>query len=87
MGLKLWQSVPNPSRDRAEIRYSLAKAMDVRLELYDGAGRLVKVLDAGMRQAGEQSVVVDVHELASGLYHYRLTSPSGTVSRTMTVTH
>jgi hypothetical protein len=86
-GMKLWQSVPNPSRDRAEIRYSLAKATDIRLELYDGAGRLVKVLDAGMHQAGEQRVTVDVHGLASGLYHYRLTSADGVISRTMTVAH
>jgi hypothetical protein len=86
-GMKLWQSVPNPSHDRAEIRYSLARATDIRLELYDGAGRLVKVLDAGMHQAGEQSVTVDVHDLASGLYHYRLTSASGAISRTMTVAH
>jgi hypothetical protein len=84
-GMRLWQSVPNPARDQVEIRYSIAKGADVALELYDAAGRLVKVLDAGMHGAGEQRVMVDVRELASGVYHYRLTANGVSVSKTMTV--
>ena len=84
-GLQLLQSVPNPARDQVEIRYMLASGGDVRLELYDGSGRLVRVLDAGHRQAGETRVMVDVRELASGTYHYRLSAGSSTVGRTMTI--
>jgi hypothetical protein len=84
-GMQLWQSVPNPARDQVEIRYNLNKGMTVSLELYDAAGRLVKVLDAGVRGVGEQRVVVDVRDLSSGVYHYRLTANGTSISKTMTV--
>jgi hypothetical protein len=84
-GMRLWQSVPNPARDEVEIRYSLAKGADVSLELYDATGRLVKVLDGGMRGVGEQRVVVDVRDLASGVYHYRLTANGTSLSKSMTI--
>jgi len=84
-GMALRQTVPNPAFDQVEIGYWLANSGEISLELYDGAGRLVKVLDAGMRYAGEQHLRVDVSGLASGLYHYRLTSGGHSISRTMTV--
>jgi len=84
-GMRLWQSVPNPARDQVEIRYSLVKGMNVTLELYDATGRLVRVLESGDRGMGEQRVVVDVRDLASGVYHYRLTANGTSISKTMTV--
>jgi hypothetical protein len=86
-GMMLGQSIPNPARDGVSISYYLSTACDVNLELYDGAGRLVKVLDAGQRGVGEQHVTVDVRQIAAGVYHYRLTSCGHTISRTMTIAH
>jgi hypothetical protein len=84
-GMALLQSVPNPAYDQVEIGYRLVNAGEVSLELYDGAGRLVKVLDAGTRLPGEQHVRVDVSGLASGVYHYRLNSGGHSISRSMTI--
>ena len=86
-GLKLAQSMPNPGRDQVEIRYTLATAGEARLELYDATGRLLKVLAAGQQLAGEQRVIVDVRDLASGTYHYRLSSNGKAVSKVMTIAH
>ena len=84
-GVALRQSVPNPSRDVAEISYTLPTRGEVTLALYDGNGRLVRVLEQGMREAGEQRVMVRVSDLSSGVYHYRLTAAGHTLAQTMTV--
>jgi hypothetical protein len=84
-GVSLWQSVPNPAREQAEIRYSLDRTMDVRLELYDASGRLVRVMETGNRETGSHSVILDVRGLASGIYHYRLSTPAGALTRSIDV--
>jgi len=84
-GVTLYQSVPNPARDVVEISYSLVKGADVELGLYDVSGRLVRVLESGSRQAGENSVRIAVGDLAVGTYHYRLTVDGHSLSRTLTI--
>jgi hypothetical protein len=84
-GMALYQSGPNPARDEVEIGYRLAKGGDVRLELFDAEGHVVKVLDAGYRNAGEQRIRVDVRSLASGAYHYRLSSGAGSLVKTLSI--
>ncbi|MEO5928391.1 MAG: T9SS type A sorting domain-containing protein, partial [Candidatus Kapaibacterium sp.] len=84
-GVTLRQSVPNPGQDLVSIGYRLPVRGDIRLELFDGNGQLVRVLDAGMRDAGEKVVSVDVSHLASGVYHYRLTGAGQTLNRTMNI--
>ena len=84
-GVALRQSVPNPGREVVEISYVLAARGDVMLALYDGNGRLVRVLDQGAREMGEQKITVDVNGLGSGVYHYRLVANGQTLTRTMTV--
>ncbi|HVZ40657.1 MAG TPA: choice-of-anchor D domain-containing protein [Candidatus Kapabacteria bacterium] len=85
-GLALMQSVPNPGRDKVEIVYDLPLNADATLELFDAQGRLVSVLDAGRRDAGEHRVLMDVSSLASGTYHYRLTA-GGVLTRNLVVEH
>jgi hypothetical protein len=84
-GVALRQSVPNPGQGMVTISYRLAERGEVSLGLYDGSGRLVKVLAAGMRDSGEQVIQVNVSELASGLYHYHLVAGGQHLDRTMQV--
>jgi hypothetical protein len=84
-GVRLWQSVPNPANDEVEIRYTLDRATVASLELYDAAGRMVRLVDGGDRGAGEHRVTVDVRELPSGTYHYRLIANGASITRTMTI--
>ena len=76
---------PNPARDRAELVYALAKGADVRLALYDGAGRLVREIAGGSQAAGEHRVSVDVSDLTAGAYHCRLTAGGLELSQTVVV--
>jgi hypothetical protein len=70
-GLALGAS-PNPARDRATIRFTLAEASAVRLAVYDALGREVAVLVDGRVEAGAHAAVLDGSTLPSGVYVYRL---------------
>jgi hypothetical protein len=84
-GVRLAVVRPNPARERAELEYALATGAEVRLGLYDGAGRLVRELAAGRQSAGEHRVSIDVTDLAAGAYHCRLSVGGVELSRTMVV--
>ena len=66
-----------------ELSYSLAAGSDVRLDLFDLAGRRVATLDTGFREAGEYRHVWDPSSRANGLYYARLVT--GALVRTRTV--
>jgi hypothetical protein len=84
-GVTLGRSIPNPGRDRVEISYHVGARGEVELGLYDGAGRLVRVVERGVRESGEQRVVVDVSDLASGQYHYQLRANGQVLTQTLTI--
>jgi len=63
---------PNPFHESTRLRFSLARASRVGLEVYDVGGRRVSMHDLGIREAGAQEAVFKAHGLSSGLYFYRL---------------
>jgi ligand-binding sensor domain-containing protein len=67
------QVSPNPATATVEVRSDVAKG---KLTAYDNTGRLVYT---GPTEATNFSL--DVRSWPSGLYHLRLTSPQGTVTR------
>jgi len=85
-GMTLHQSVPNPARDIVEITYSLASAGQVQLALFDAQGRMVRLLDDGNRQSGSHAVRLDIRDLPSGIYHYRLAMGGTMLTRTLQIT-
>jgi hypothetical protein len=71
--LTLAPNYPNPFNPRTRLEYRLPAAAHARLAVYDGAGRLVRVLADGEREAGEHQVswdgrAADGRELPSGIY-------------------
>lgn len=65
---------PNPARGVVSVSYSLPRAANVAVALYNAAGELVSVLDDGCRLEGVQRVRLDTRNLSSGLYFVRMTS-------------
>lgn len=63
---------PNPTSGRTAIRYSMATAGRVTLDVFDVGGRLVASRMVGVQDAGTRSYLFDGRGLASGLYMYRL---------------
>jgi hypothetical protein len=77
----LEQNRPNPFAARAEIRFALPVASQVRLEVFDAAGRRLKTLAQGPFPAGYQSVEWDGRDnggnlVRPGVYLYRLVAGS-----------
>ncbi|MDE3058063.1 MAG: T9SS type A sorting domain-containing protein [Bacteroidota bacterium] len=69
---RLFGNYPNPFNPSTTIKFSMSKASNVKLEVFDILGRLVASQDLGVRQAGIQEAEFDGARLASGVYTYRL---------------
>ncbi len=83
MTFELAQNVPNPFNPKTVIRYRKSENGRTRLTIYDILGREIAVLVDGVQSAGEHQVDFDASKLASGMYLYRLVTPSGSITKKM----
>lgn len=88
--LALEANRPNPFNPETTIRFSLPKATDVSLEVYDIGGRLVETTAHGAFEAGRHEAVwlgVDSEgrPVASGTYFYRLRAGDKVLTGKMTL--
>jgi hypothetical protein len=72
----LEQNYPNPFNPSTTINFTLGKASNVKLTVYNLLGQRVATLVDGRMNAGTQSVVFDASRFASGVYFYRLDAGS-----------
>jgi len=77
------QNYPNPFGAQTTIQFSIPAAQDVRLEVYDVLGRRVSVLHDGGLPAGQHEVRFEAPNLTNGMYLYRLTTPGGSVTKSL----
>jgi hypothetical protein len=68
----LGQNFPNPFHGETTIQYTLPKAGQVNLSLFDISGRSVKVLVNSSKEAGTHVVNFNAGLLNRGVYYYRL---------------
>ncbi len=64
------QAGPNPFDNGCDLRFELARAADVRIELHDALGRQVVAKSLGKLTAGQQRYRLDGTALNAGVYHY-----------------
>ncbi len=69
---KLLQNYPNPFNPTTQISYTLGKASNVTLKVYDILGREIATLVSGKNQPGEHSVNWNAVNVSSGVYFYRI---------------
>ena len=78
----LSQNFPNPFNPGTMIRYDLPQSGYVTLKVYDMVGREVAALVNGFVEAGKnKEASFDGSNLPSGIYFYRLTAGSYTMTR------
>jgi len=71
---KLNQNYPNPFNPVTNIEYSIPKNSNVKITIYDLAGKEVSQLVNEYKQAGNYSVSFNAMNLASGIYLYKIQS-------------
>jgi hypothetical protein len=72
LNYELSQNYPNPFNPTTNIDFTLAKASDVKLSVFNMLGQKVATLVNTHMGAGQQSVLFDASKLSSGIYFYRL---------------
>ena len=82
----LAQNYPNPFNAETVIGYTLARAVEVELNIYNLSGQRVASLVRGFAQAGAYKIAWDGRDdrgraLASGMYIYRLRSDNRSETR------
>ncbi len=78
--LRVLGTAPNPSATRTQVRFALAQASDVTVEVFDVLGRLVQTVEGGLLPAGDRAVSVDASRLSAGAYVYRVRLGDGTTA-------
>ena len=80
----LSQNFPNPFNPSTQIKFGLTEASNVDLRVYDILGKEVAILaNNKFLSAGSYNVKFDASNLASGIYIYKLTAGSNTISKKM----
>lgn len=79
----LEQNYPNPFNPSTAISFSLPAAAHVHLDVYDILGRKVASLVNGYLTAGSHQTQFSASNLSSGIYMYRLTTPTFTRTKAM----
>jgi hypothetical protein len=81
----LGQNRPNPFDQTTEISYSLERASEVLLDVFNTLGQRIVTLFDGYSEAGDYSVTWDASEQTNGVYLYRLTAGKFTATKKMTL--
>ena len=81
----LEQNYPNPFNPTTSIQFELASTSYVNLRVFDVNGRLIETLVSKTLPGGMHTVSFDAQNLASGIYLYRLETPSGVQTKKMTL--
>jgi hypothetical protein len=80
---ELRQNYPNPFNPATTIDFSLGKAMNVKLTVFNILGQKVSTLVDNRMEAGPHTVIFDGKKLASGVYFYRLEAGNFVSSKKM----
>lgn len=83
--ISLSQNYPNPFNPSTTISFNVAQSGKVQLNVYNMNGQLVQQLVDGQLAAGQHSSIFNATNLPSGVYLYRLVTPSQTITKKMTL--
>lgn len=76
---------PNPSHERATIRYTVQSAGNVSVSVYNMLGQRIATLVDERQPLGPQEIVFDTGNLASGVYLMRIQTTGRSMIRRLTV--
>lgn len=84
--LSLFKAFPNPASGEVTINYSLSKASNVDIEVYDINGKLVKTISEKNAEVGQHNTKIDISALEAGVYMYGVKTDNAKLFSKFTVT-
>ncbi|MEZ4985520.1 MAG: T9SS type A sorting domain-containing protein [Saprospiraceae bacterium] len=78
---------PNPVKDVMTVRFDLAEATQLNVEVFNAMGQRVQVLGTQSYVAGNNQLTVDAKELANGVYFLRMFNADRELNRRFVVQH
>lgn len=84
-GNRLFQNNPNPANNITNIRFELANAGDVVLEIRDMTGRIVETRDLGTLNSGVHGERFNTSSMEAGLYTYSVIINGSRLTKTMVI--
>ena len=86
---ELGNAYPNPFNPETTIRFSLPWSVDVKIDVFNDQGQLVRTLVDETLNAGQFEVTWDGtdnagHQVASGVYIYKINAPNLSLSKKVT---
>lgn len=83
--ITLEQNYPNPFNPSTTISFALDEPSEVSITVYNMLGVKVTTIENSFRSTGEHSIAFDATNLSSGIYIYRLTAGSTSLTKRMTL--
>jgi hypothetical protein len=84
-GLSVNQNRPNPFTGMTTVSYSLDKAANVDVTIYNVTGAKVMTINEGVQTAGSHQVQINASDLQAGVYYYTFTADGYTVTKKMII--
>jgi hypothetical protein len=85
--IELSQNYPNPANLETEIGFSLLESGFYIIELYNGKGQKLEVIDQGESIPGYHTTKLNTGKYGSGIYYYVLKTKSQTRIRKLQIVH
>jgi hypothetical protein len=76
---------PNPSQGLSTVSYYLNQTKSIKVELFELNGKLVKELSNKIQSTGNHSEIIDLQNVAKGVYFIKTTSEGAELSQKMIV--
>lgn len=80
-----FQAAPNPAADVTKFSFHLKESSDVRLDIFNANGQLVKSILNEKLEQGEYVYAFDCGVLSAGIYYYTLSTGKGSVTHKLAV--
>lgn len=78
-----WFNFPNPFNPTTKIYYNLPISGNVRIEIYNSTGQMIKELVNEFKYEGNYVVEFDGSNLSSGIYFYKIQMNNFTQTKRM----
>ena len=84
-GFSLEQNFPNPFGGQTTIAYSVPTSTSVKILIFDVQGRLMQIIDEGIKTPGRYIVEIHTGSLSPGIYYYKMDADDFTTTRKMII--